>query len=95
MRENNMSEDQIKLMPTEKLLKSNKMQSIHQMGAQCIVSMFKKIITTEKPRALYEPLSSHEGRHGTTWRIKKYTKAHCNLKQANGERNKTMEYVRR
>ena len=35
-----------------------------------MISMFRKMITTEKPRTIYEQLISHKGRQGYTWKIK-------------------------
>ena len=70
-RENGVNEQQIKNIPTEILLKSNKMQSIHQMGAQSILNMFGKIINSKKPNQLSQKLSRQDGRHGPTWKISK------------------------
>ena len=68
--ENSVPEYKIKNKPTEDLLRMNGMQSIHQMGAQCVLNMYRKMIMTEKPRCLYEQLSRHDGRHGQTWKAK-------------------------
>ena len=69
-RENDIPEHDIKNIPTERLLDANKMQSVHQMGAQSILNTYRKIIKTGKPRNLFEQLSRQEGRHGLTWRVK-------------------------
>ena len=46
------------------------MQSIHQMGAQSIISMYRKITRTGKPSQLFNQLYKTEGRNGTTWKVK-------------------------
>ena len=69
-RENDVPEHEIKSIPTEQLLKSNRMQSVHQMGAQSVLNTYRKIIITGKPRNLYAQLCRQEGRRGSTWRVK-------------------------
>ena len=69
-RENDVPEYEIKAIPTERLLTSNRMQSVHQMGAQSVLNTYRKIIKTGKPRYLYEQLCRQEGRRGHTWRVK-------------------------
>ena len=73
-RENDVPEHEIKSIPTEQLLKSNRMQLVHQMGAQSVLNTFWKIIITGKPRNLYDQLCRHDGRRGSTWRVKTTTK---------------------
>ena len=68
-KEHNINEEEIQRIPTEELLNTNNMQSIHQIGAQSILNMYRKIIVTEKPNHLYKQLRRTEGRNGTIWKV--------------------------
>ena len=61
--------NEVKYTPTQTVLKANSIQSIHQMVAEAILNTFNKILLSKKPTRLYEQLSKHEGRSGTTWRL--------------------------
>ena len=68
-RNNNVNEKTISQIPTEELLKSNNMMSIHQMGAVSILTTHRKILTTKKPTQLHRQLVKSEGRHGAVWKV--------------------------
>ena len=65
---NNITMKEIDQMPTRDLLEKNNVLSMHQMGAQSILTLIKKIIATNKPTQLSRQLSRKTGRSGTTWK---------------------------
>ena len=54
--------------PSKTLMEENNVLSLHQMGAQSIVMMTRIILTTGKPKQLYQQLTSKEGRTGIYWK---------------------------
>ena len=68
-REKNINLKEIEHMPTAKLMEENDILSAHQMGAQSILMLTRKILLSGKPEHLRHQLTYKSGRTGTAWRL--------------------------
>ena len=50
-------------------MNENNTLSAHQMGAQCILTLTRKIIKSGKPEHLRQQITHKAGRTGITWRL--------------------------
>ena len=68
-RMNNTKMKDIEQIPTRDLLEKNDVLSMHQMGAQSIRTLIRKMILSGKPNQLTKQINSKTGRGGIRWKV--------------------------